>query len=47
MVIFFHLPFLCVGDMGLFVQFQHQLGGAEFSPMCEQHPEHTSTEESP
>jgi len=47
MVIFSQLHFLCVGDVGLFVQFRHQFGGAEFSPMCEQHPEHTSTEEPP
>jgi hypothetical protein len=34
-------------DMGLFVQFWHQLGGAEYSPLCEQHAEHTATEEPP
>jgi hypothetical protein len=42
-----YVMFICLGEVGFFMEFAHQLGGAEFNDLYDRHTARVLSEEPP
>jgi hypothetical protein len=45
LLLLIHIMFMCLGEVGFFMEFDHQLGGAECNVLYDRHKERILSEE--